>query len=332
MGLCIGVDIGYGNTKVAATEGFGEITKSEFKSIVAQGESGPPVDCGFANSIETIEFDGGTYLVGASAGKHSSTQINAKDKGWIQSVAYKILVKQALQKAIEGKDATGNIQIVTGLPVKYFNTDKDKVARVIEEVAASMGLKSDVKVIYQPIGSFMNLILDERGGVPNNTKRYLLGKIGVLDIGFYTSDLVTIQDRAVITSMSLSVEGGISGTLEKIRKDIEESDEFDQRPTTVLEVEEAVRSNYLIKVFGEERSIRAIASARFKNMVAELTSCAQSVWHNGTGLDAVILTGGGGTLLEPYWKLYRHAEVASAATLANAVGYCKYAVRHATRS
>lgn len=332
MNTCIGIDIGYGNTKYASTDGNGNIEKSEFKSIVAQGESVPIAGCGFATSVETVDFDGATYWVGVSAGKHSATQLNTNDKGWIQSVAYKILVKQALLKAIENRDTSGTIEIVTGLPVKYFKTDKDKVAKVIGEVASSIGLKHRITVIYQPIGTFMNLLLDPKGGVPNEKKKYMSGRIGVLDIGFYTSDLVTIQDRAVVAEMSKSVEGGISGVLDKIRRDIEESDEFDQRPTSLLEVEEAVRSNFKIKVFGEERCMREVASNRLKNMVAELTSCSHEIWHNGTGLDSLIISGGGGALLEPYWKLYRHAEVASAANLANAVGYCKYAVRQAKRA
>jgi plasmid segregation protein ParM len=332
MSVKIGIDVGYGNTKVVSTNGSGVLSGKQFKSLVGKKGLVNQSLAGFAATILEEEFEGVTYLLGASADQHSDHLITSRDKGWITTTAFKVLVQHAIKEAIDGKDTTGHNQIVTGLPVKYFNTDKETLAKVITEIAGNLGLKVDVEVIYQPLGSYMNMILDEGGGVPDPASKFISGKVGILDVGYYTADLVTIENRTITESLSMSVENGISSAYEAIKKDIEGSPEFGHRPTSLLEVENSVRSSYKISSFGEDLSIRDIASKRFQDLVSSLTSTAHTLWHNGANLDRIILTGGGAALLEPYWKIYKHAQVVKAAGLANANGYCKYAARIGQRS
>ena|ERR1039457_3047131 len=329
----IGLDIGYGNTKVVYANGSGPLTVKQFRSVVGtKGDIGATMESGFKNEILSVDIDGETYFLGATAEQHSSRQLNERDKGWITTPAYKALVKYALLEATGGREIKGHNQIVTGLPVKYFNTDCGKIEKVIKDVASGIGLEAEVESVYQPFGTYMNMILDTNGQVFNLNSSDVTGRLGILDIGFYTADLITIEKRQVTKDLSLSIESGISTALVAIQKDILESDEFGQRQTSLYEIENAIRNRYLIKVFGKDVSIRDVAEKRLKELVAELSSKARNVWHNGADFEKIVISGGGAEMLSHLWKLYPHAFVMQEAGQANATGYCKYATRKSMRA
>jgi plasmid segregation protein ParM len=333
MSTDIGIDVGYGNTKVVASNGTGKIDGKQFRSIVGlKAEVNSSLQVGFNSEVISVEVDGVTYMLGATAEQHSSRLLNSRDRAWITTAPYRALIKHALLMGIENKDISGHNQIVTGLPVKYFLSDKDKVARIVSEVASSIGLQAEVGVVPQPLGTYMDSILDDDGGVSDHSREDLHGRLGVLDIGFFTTDLVTIEKRQVTDSLSMSIESGVASALEEIRKDIEDGIGFEKRQTTIYEVEAAIRSGFRIKVFGEYKCIKELATKRLMELTSELKSKAYTVWHNGADLEKVILTGGGAELLSPYWSLYPHAKVVRSAALANATGYCKYAARISQRS
>lgn len=326
----IGVDIGYGNTKVVFANGNGKMDGKIFKSVVGTYAQTDTNATGFSNDRTEVAVDGTKYLLGNSALVHSARLLNVRDKGWLTTPPYKALLKHALTVATHGKDVSGGAQIVTGLPVRYYHTDKEKIERVVAEVATSMGLNAEVKAIYQPMGTFFNLILDEQGMVFDRDT--LHARLGILDIGFYTADLVTVNNREVVETLSMSCESGISTALDAIARDIEESEEYGCMRVNLHDLEAAIRSNCKIKVFGAPTDITPLVTRRMRELAAELQSKAQTVWHNGADLEMVLLTGGGAEMLAPYWNLYRHAKIVRSAPLANATGYCKYAQRSSGQS
>jgi len=329
MSIIIGVDIGYGNVKVVSANGSGVLDGKVFKSVVGVDCETGAIAEGFHSEVAKVDVDGTKYLIGDSALKHSPRLLNVRDRGWIKTPSYKALLKHALSMAIQGKDVSGDNHIVTGLPVNYLRTDKENLEKVFIEVLKSLGVKATVGVIYQPMGTFFSAVLNENGGVED--KAMLNGRVGVFDIGFYTADLITIDRREVVETMSLSVESGISTALDAISKDIESLEEYGYLKTTPHAIENAVKRGK-IKVFGEHKSITAIADRRLQELVAEMAAKAQTVWNNGADLDSVILTGGGALMLSKYWTLYKHARVSKSAPLANAIGYCKYAAYAARMS
>ena len=313
----IGIDVGYGQTKYVFGDMGGKLSSGSFRSLVGNYVEGVALN-GFREqqAAQVLEIVGEKYLVGDTAAKHSTRQYTSRDRDWISSVAYEVLFRHALaQCQITDSD---DLVITTGLPVSYYKTDKDKLANRVKAIA---GEQARVYVIPQPVGAFFSLLFDESGYVFD--ERLSSQRIGVLDIGFYTTDLLTIDGLDVVDRQIGSFENGVSTALEAIRQDIMEiyGLKLDLRRT-----EDTVRRG-TVTVFGEDKDINAIVSKRLKELEAEIEAGARTIWNNAADLDKVILAGGGAEMLRPYLHLYRHATVISQAAMANAAGYARFSIR-----
>lgn len=314
---CIGVDVGYGHMKVVTDSGEG-LTRIVLPSVVGNYEERTAMEGLRLSTLELVEIGSQKLLIGRSALKHSTRIFNAREKGWIGSVAYLALMKNAIQHS--NPDSI-SIAITSGLPISHYKTDKGKLTNLIREVAKNEAITVKVKVIPQPLGSFFNLLFDEHGGVQD--EGLVNSRIGILDIGFYTSDLLTIDNLEPVENQMASFENGVAGTLESIARDIEKA--YDLRPD-LHKTEEAIRKGS-IRVFGVDHDIATIVKQRLSEFAAEIEARAKTVWKSAADLDKAVLTGGGAALLKNHLDLYRHAIVIDDAQFANAVGYYKYARR-----
>lgn len=316
--MCIGIDVGYGYTKIVceSTEG---IKRMVWPSVVGNYE-GRTVDVeGMRSSAsDYVEVENQKFLIGTAALKHSSRIFTAREKNWIGSLAYRALMKKAIQHA---NTSSINITIASGLPVSYYKTDRESLTNLIREVAKEEAITVTVKVIPQPLGSFFDLLLDETGGVQD--EELIRARVGILDIGFYTSDLITVDSLELVEKQIASFENGVAGILEAIARDIERA--HDLRPD-LHKTEEAIRRGS-IRVYGVDHDISQIARQRLTELANEIEARAKTVWKTAADLDQVVLTGGGATLMKNYLDLYKHSIVLQDAQFANATGYYKYARR-----
>lgn len=320
---CIGIDVGYGYTKVVSDSSKG-LMRTVWPSVAGNVESGIVEVEGMKSSAnEYVEVDKQKILVGNVALRHSSRIFNAREKNWIGSIAYKALMKAAVRHA--DPDSL-NLIITSGLPVSYYKTDRENLTNLIRGIAKDEAITVTVKVIPQPLGSFFNLLFDESGGVRD--EGLVNSRVGVLDIGFYTSDLITIDSLELVEKQIASFENGVAGTLESISRDIETACDF--RPD-IHKTEEAVRRG-TIRVYGSDQDIAGIAKQRLTELATEIEARAKTVWKSAADLDCVVLTGGGATLLRDLLDLYRHTTVIENAQSANAMGYYKYARRISNES
>lgn len=315
---CIGVDVGYGYTKVVTDSGDG-ITQVIEPSVVGDYEDRTVEVEGLRLSeLNIVEINGQKLLVGGSALKHSSRVFNFREKNWTESVAYRALMKNAISHA---QPRSIKLFIISGLPVSYYKSDKGKLSMVLRNIAADAAINITVKVIPQPLGSFFNLLFDDNGEIQD--EGLASSRIGILDIGFYTSDLLTIDNLELVEKQIGSFENGVAGTLESLSKDIEKV--YDLRPD-LHKTEEAIRKGS-IRVFGENHDITEMVKHRLLELTTEIEARAKTIWKTAADLDKVFLTGGGATLLESYLDLYKHAVVIDGAQFANARGYYRYAKR-----
>lgn len=308
----IGIDIGYGNTKVnTGTEVY------SFPSIV--GNYQESVSIGFdRGTLEVVDMDGETFLIGESAKRHSSRHFTSRTRDWIGTIHYRALLKHALKKA----KASSQAVITTGLPVD-FRSDKDRLAAIVTEVAAQAGINASVFVLPQPVGAFFSLLFDQDGAVLDG--RLASSRVGILDVGFYTTDLMTIDGMSVVEKQIASFPSGVSTALEAIRQDLAETHKLQ---LDIRRAEEAVRRGK-VAVFGEEQDITPIIARRLQELEAEIEGQAKTIWGNAADLDRVILAGGGAAMLAPYLNLYRHATVLRNPAEANAAGFHRNSFRRA---
>ena len=311
----IGIDVGYGHTKVVTDTTGGMIVPVLFPSAVGTFECGTVIDGLKAPEKDVVSFDGQRFLVGASAIKHSGRLLESREKNWIGSPAYKALFLNALRLT---ECNSIHLVIVTGLPVGFYGTDKDKLAHLVREIAQGYCVDLTVRVIPQPLGSFFDRLLDESGKVKDNS--LVTGRIGVVDIGYYTTDLLMVSDLEFVERQADSCENGVSTALELIAKDIEQI--HGMRPD-IHATEQAIKQGW-IKVFGERKGIFQIADRRLGEIAREIEAKVHIVWKAGSDIDQVLLTGGGAALLKGHLNLYKHAVVTVGAQVANARGYFKF--------
>lgn len=309
-----GIDIGYGNTKIVLNT-----TLDSFPSLVGNFEEGITIPEFRGRPFESVEIEGERFLIGESARKHSTRIYSSRDRGWIGSKAYRALAKFALIKA--GLSRGETVAITTGLPAAYYKQDKDMLSSLITDIAEEAGITIRAAVIPQPMGAFFSQFFDEKGHVLDD--RLASGRVGVLDVGYYTTDLVTLDHLDIVDRQIASIECGVSTALEAIKRDLYDAWQIN---LDLHRVEEAVRRGKVM-VFGEERDITKNRNQRLRELAGEIEGQAKTVWGNAADMDRILLAGGGAALLVDYLVFYRHAKVVRDPAFAIAHGYFRHAVR-----
>lgn len=317
MKKVVAIDGGYGHTKYKFRDENGVVQQGIFASIVGPPSTGFDVE-GLRAKIETIDVEGETFLVGEGAKLHALRNINLREKGWIESKAFKALFKAALWKCAP---PAVDVMIMTGLPVNFYQSDRQRLEKIIHEIAETFGCNITVKILPQPVGAFFSLLFNEDGQV--RERKLLSGRVGVLDCGYYTTDLVTLKDLQIIEKQTGSTENGVSTAIEAILKDI--NAEFDQEyesPKDLHEIEAAVRARS-IRVRGKDTDISKLVDPRLNELAEEIRANARSIWKGAGNIDHIFLCGGGAALLNGRLSgLYEQAELIQGdPQFANVSGY-----------
>ena len=215
----LGIDIGFGFTK--ATNGQDTVI---FKSIFGDAtdlqfwmDFGEQAIMDFFH----VTIDGRSYFIGDLAEQQSNVLNYTLDQEKLISEFVKILALTVAGVFLK-KDAEINvpINIISGLPIGYFKNNYDRFNEILTGHHKVIYHQHDgsnvVKEIYinkvrmlpQPLGSILNLLMDDHGKVTN--AELSRQKIGVVDIGFRTTDF-TIMDRLrYIDRGSRTMDTGIS--------------------------------------------------------------------------------------------------------------------------
>lgn len=230
MSLRIAVDAGYGFTKVISSKG----KQAVFPSLVGYGRDrlnllGEEADKENLDNIQvTIKEDGETYnyFIGELAKRESenATYIMGTDR--LADHRAKALVLTAA--AVVMGDYTDPIEeIAVGLPLQYYSKHREEMQKVLEQVKADISFISGgfgpktlqfnkVSVYPQAAGALWAQLFNDKGEFRNPK---LSGLVGLIDIGFKTTDFIVID---INDGMKLRSE--LSGTIEQgMRQVIENS-------------------------------------------------------------------------------------------------------------
>ncbi len=196
----IGIDVGFGFTKACMGN-----ERVIFKSII--GESSEiQFFSNIAENSETsnlhISIDNKSYYIGEFAEIQSNVRQFTLDQDKLLNEFLKLLALTAIGTSIKEENATVNV--VSGLPVIYLRKYHRKFSEILsgkhritfhsmdgKKVTKNIHINK-VKMMPQPIGSIFNLLMDEEGKIA--TQDLIKKKVGIIDIGFRTTD-VTIFDK-----------------------------------------------------------------------------------------------------------------------------------------
>ncbi|MCR4314658.1 MAG: ParM/StbA family protein [Candidatus Uhrbacteria bacterium] len=316
MRRIIGVDLGFGFCKVLSDNGI-----HIFPSVIGPCDDAALKVSGLKNPAfehETVFLDNRRYLIGESAIKYADRIYLAREKDWMETSTYRCLLYHSLRLAgvYSNTHAPEDIVIATGLPVTHYRSCRGKLVELIKKMAHP---DISVKVTLQPLGSYFDYFLDDNGVVLD--RELISGRIGIIDIGFYTTDYVTVEDLDLVKNLLDTSEGGMSSVYQDIARDIYSVYGVKKE---VHEVEQVLRDGY-VKVYGEKKEVADLVRPRLDSFAREIESTARVLWKDGAAIDRILITGGGAEALKSYLDFYKHTVFVPESQIANVRGYVKFA-------
>jgi plasmid segregation protein ParM len=331
----LGIDIGFGFTK--ATNGNDTVI---FKSIF-----GDATDLQFwmdfgGQSITDffhVTIDGKSYFIGDLAEQQSNVTNFTLDQERLISEFVKILALTVAGVFLK-KDAEINvpINIVSGLPIGYFKANYERFNDILtghhsvtyhqyngNKVVKEIYINK-IRMLPQPLGTILNLLMDEDGKIIN--KDLVHQKIGVVDIGFRTTDF-TIMDRLrYIDRGSRTMDTGISKAFSIIANKLREKCGVS---VPLYRLYKAAESG-TIKMKGHGLNFAKIRDQVYSQLASNIANDIDRLWAEDWDIDTVVLTGGGSVELASYLQPMIAGNVRPLThdvdiRLNNVLGYLKYA-------
>jgi plasmid segregation protein ParM len=330
----LGIDIGFGFTK--ATNGNNTLI---FKSLYGDaadiqfwadfGESSP------TDHIH-VTIDGQSYFIGDLAEQQSSVLHFTLDQERLLSDYIKILSLTAAGMLLQ-EDSSINVPInlVSGLPIGYF---KDNHNRFNDQLTghhtityhSSDGQEknreifiNNVRMLPQPMGSILNLIMNDQGKIGD--QELAKQKIGVVDIGFRTTDFAILDRLRYINRGSKTIDTGISKGFSVIANKLRE------KSSVNVELFRLYRAAELgtITMRGHGFSFPKIRDQVYSQLATSIADEIDRLWASDWDIEAIFLSGGGTRELATYLQPMITGNVIPVdpgqdARLNNVKGYLKY--------
>ncbi len=327
----LGIDIGFGFTK--ATNGkdslvfksvLGEATDIQFREKILG-------DAGSEEHLQ-VEVDGKSFFIGELAERQSNVRFFTLDQAQFITKFAKTLALAAAARLVGGYIP---INLVSGLPIGHYRQHKDELARILQgehkvSVLDGEGKRQEkvinvnkVRVIPQPFGSMFNLMLNDLGELGD--KRLVKEKIGIIDVGFRTSDY-TVSDKMRYSERgSRTTDSGIARAFNVIASKLREKSGVN---VELYRLYEAVDRG-AIKIRGKEYELKSLTEQVFSQLATTVANEVDRLWADDWDMDTMVITGGGGAVLEKYLSPLLNGHVlpmdqAKDARLANVKGYWRF--------
>jgi len=291
----LGIDLGFGFTKIAYATPDGNITTLKFPSWVAYFERTP------MSQIEPIEVDGIEYVVGEYAKYERQKLEMASIEEFVKLSP--ILVKEAIRR-------TGSpTEMVVGIAPKF----KDYRSEIEKRIHSTIPGNYELSVMPQGFGAYIDLI-DTK---PELTQEDIL----IVDIGFNTVDYILISNGKRIKGNTIE-KLGMTEAVNIFRSLIPPSYSQLQNysPSRLLQIFESPKGEVL--VMGSTlnlSSFREKAIIRYSELV--LSRLKEEVGSLITEIPYILVVGGGAY----YVKLpLRNVIIPDQPEYANARGFLKY--------
>jgi hypothetical protein len=310
----MGLDIGYGFTKVylGTADADGNNLIVSFPTIVtAATESG-----GFS-SHSCIAVDGNKYFAGVDV-KGDDLWFDPRNSEFVGSGPWTAVLVEASRAC--GFNTYGSA-IVLGIPAQQF--DKHRAAEYVRalkerEIYTGNGIRfdfdsTDIRFVPQGFGIF-------RAFVEDNNTDYKSLKIGVVDIGYYTVDLISMDHGKFINRDAKSYPLGISSLLDNI------SSEFTRKYGCYIPLRRAMQFIYNRQVEFMGESYELDTNEIIKEYASKIASVIDT-YVEMKSLDLGIAGGGGIHVLRKITKLKKRLSVVNDPENANAIGYWLYGTR-----
>lgn len=319
-------DCGFWKTAVMTDTPEGIIAQDMIRSV-----AGPAVSIAFESEMAKkeglrVEFAGNKYFLGELALRQSPQPISPKNRKRDLNLV-RLLILSALAKA----GARGDIATLsTGLPVSWYKEDHLNLESILIGKAGITINGKNVEMTIQnvitqpqPWGSLMNSITTPEGKM-QDPHRLAAKKVGVIDIGHLTADLILSDSLEYIGNASDSTDGaGAVAFYELLQREIRTR--YDEEKT-IDEVAEAAKTGKIV-VWGRSVTIPPdMINGCIETTSRTLVQFAQDLWPRAKSYDAILVTGGASALFfEPLRASFPSARLVDDPQTANVRGFYNWA-------
>ena len=319
MSHVIGMDLGKSSTKYVTAVGPGEIP-----AWLARGRITQIMEGGNGNS--GLSYKGQDYIVGRDAilGNGFSWS-STEDKDDLRNLLFAL--------SVLGNLGITEANMVIGLPVSAASSPA-----VVERVKSLLGgshevviggkhmsVTIQVGILAEPLGTYFSLVLDQSGRPVSSP--YLDELVGIVDIGYRTVDVVTLDGGKLATTRD-STLSGITILFDRACK-LLEADHGKLRPNEVAKVHTWLVGGCQEPLMIGGKYTRMDLPTEVARLKSELTGQimdeVQSLMAN-IRPDRIIMTGGGAALLRvDLSKINQHLTYHPNPRMANAIGFYRSA-------
>jgi len=318
--LKIGLDIGYGNTKIITDRG----SKLCFPSLAKHGEKVNLDKMLSATGDYVATINNQTWFIGDMAAKEHKFAIRAFDDNLrYNNPAFQAMLATALAVVSEPDE---KIMLVTGLPLVSYKQSREDFKKFLLDFTAEVEIEGDIKnikvkdvyVFPQAAGIFLNPACEEF------KQDIETGDIAtVIDIGYRTTDVASFyyngEDFELIMDNSFTYDSGMVSVFrdlaDKISADLNMFD-------VSLESAERTYLTGKCRTNGVEKDYKEINQFIANKFVESL---ADEYRQRGPGKDQnnLVLMAGGGSLAlhDSLSQSFPKAKFVPDAQFANAAGF-----------
>lgn len=323
----IGLDIGYGHTKIATEDGKRII----FPSLAKKGEQLNLDNMLGASEDYIATINNNTWYIGKMAQKESTFASRAFEQtDRYNDDAFKAMLATAL--AIASKDTEEELLVVTGLPLSIYETSQKEFQNFLRDFSAHVEIKDFAKeitvrdaVVFPQAGGifFSPACLATRDELPNNSD------ITVIDIGYRTTDCAVFSyDKGSFQfqiEKSFTIDTGMSTVFKTlarmVAKEIGVIDVSLEDAETVFRTGKCYKNNQPIDMTNKiellKKSIADNINEHFRRNISPSVK-----------VNTVILAGGGSIALKDnLLKILPESKHVADTQMANALGFLNIASR-----
>lgn len=337
--LLVGIDLGYGQVKI-----FSEGKSKKFVSAV-----GTPISSfGRATAVATEEellnslamtWNGQTYYVGKNAivNTRNGRLTLRQDKTATDHNIVKLLTGLAL--LMDEDQEYAEFDVVTGLPVLEYKNEAENLKQTLlnggkvfafdmhygPKIVRKKLFIRQAEVISQGEGAFYDFILDKTGNIVNKRAELVSGTVMVVDMGYRTTDIVTMENGRYLETLSDQLNKGVNSIHQEVLRLIMQEVGVKKE---LREMDEIVRTGVLFhnrKEIDVNKIIDKVAVPYAEDIVENLHIISNDTLGS---VNHVILTGGGAEIIYSFVGAQLNKIVDSSvmenAEFTNATGYFKY--------
>lgn len=264
------------------------------------------------------------YFVGNLAVRQSEVKFQSikdnKAETWITEVL--------LKSALGCLNPRGSFNLVSGLPIDFYFNQRDSFSNLLSQINHSDYYEVEIigkikqiakptirqhKIVPQPLGTAMDYLLDNEGNLyrTDEAKKRIL----VIDLGFYTLDLLVLDSMEINKSSCSPVGLGVDTAYKLLRQHIK--DKLRKTPAR-YEMDQIVLSKEY-----EGVNVSPLIENAFKSLAIQIQNEIESL---NMDFNTCVLTGGASSFIEQYLSL-NNLHVVKKPQLANVRGYEKIGVR-----